>query len=323
MTNDGLLIVKSGRLAALLALLTALTLVFVFGSNHAHALGADTAASSIAVTASPSIIPADGITASALTATVTDASAANVPDGTIVNFSTTLGTLSSGSASTVGGTASVRMVSTMMGAAAIVAQSGTATGSAEVTVAGAGTPASISITLPSSCPTGASCAINVVVKDAFGNMVPDGAMVFLSVSDGSLAANPVATSGGTASFAFNAPATTEAVVLTATNATAPQATTNLQVGALVSPGSLPVQQTVVATSTGAFCFSYDGPATTLASFTTAFSSTVASVNSLQLPAGNYLSWFRAAPALATATSLSSGQIVCVSAPVGSSVFSQS
>jgi hypothetical protein len=139
--------------------------------------------------------------------------------------------------------------------------------------------------------------------------------------------SPVATSGGTATFSYTAPATAETVTLTAAagNGLAPAATATLTIGALAAPASLPAptQDVVVATPTGTFCFNYAGPAESVSSFATFFNSGVMSVNIMQLPAGNFLSWFQSAPALATATSLSNGQIVCVSAATGSNVFAQS
>jgi len=81
-----------------------------------------------------------------------------------------------------------------------------------------------------------------------------------------------------------------------------------------------VQVTVTPTSTGVYCFTYGGASLFPADFASAFAPGVASVNVLQLPAGNYKSWFRAAPALATATGLTPGQTICVSAPPGTNVF---
>ena len=127
-------------------------------------------------------------------------------------------------------------------------------------------------------------------------------------------------------FVYTAPAMTETVTLTATSATglAPAATANLQIGnAIANPVSLPgaTQRTMPLTSTGEFCFLYDGQATAVAGFPSLFNPAVASVN-IGATDGSYMSWMSAAPALATATSLSNGQFICVSAPVGSTVFAQ-
>ena len=331
MTDGGFLVVKGGRAITLITLLSALTLVFAltYTGTHAHALGADATATSVVVAEAPSIIPADGTTASTITAVVTDVNGNNVPDGTTVGFTTTLGILSSSTATTVSGNASVTLVSDSMntpGVAAVIAQAGSASGSAAVTIAAAGTPTKLRITVPSSCDVNAVCTLTVAATDAFGKPVPDGTSVYLAASDGSMAGNPELTNGGTATFVYTAPAMTETVTLTATSATglAPAATANLQIGnAIANPVSLPgaTQRTMPLTSTGEFCFLYDGQATAVAGFPSLFNPAVASVN-IGATDGSYMSWMSAAPALATATSLSNGQFICVSAPVGSTVFAQ-
>jgi len=78
--------------------------------------------------------------------------------------------------------------------------------------------------------------------------------------------------------------------------------------------------TIAHTTTGVFRFSYGGPPTPVAEFGTLFSPEVAAVNVLILPQARYASWFREAPELATATALSTRQIVCVAGPVGAKVF---
>jgi hypothetical protein len=87
-----------------------------------------------------------------------------------------------------------------------------------------------------------------------------------------------------------------------------------------SGGALPTQQKVAATSTGLTCFAYSGPTTLAAVFGAYFSSGVTAINRFNLPAGNYSSWFRAAPSLATLTSLGNGDVICIYGPVGSNVF---
>jgi hypothetical protein len=69
-----------------------------------------------------------------------------------------------------------------------------------------------------------------------------------------------------------------------------------------------------------YCFAYSGPTTMESGFGSLFASTVVGVNVMQLPAGDFESWFRAAPSLATVASLTNGQPVCVSGPVDSLVF---
>lgn len=51
-----------------------------------------------------------------------------------------------------------------------------------------------------------------------------------------------------------------------------------------------------------------------------FAPMIVGVQAMQLPAGNYLSWFRAAPQLANLVVIKNGDVVCVSGPVGTQVF---
>jgi len=142
--------------------------------------------------------------------------------------------------------------------------------------------------------------------------------VTLISTAGAFTATTVPVTSGAFSATLLAPGTAQTVTIAATSsaAGAAVATTNVAIGG----GAAPTQQTVTATTTGTYCFAYSGPTTAVANFGTLFTSAVTGVNILQLPAGNYMSWFAAAPTLATATSLTSGQIVCVAAAVGSNVF---
>jgi len=80
------------------------------------------------------------------------------------------------------------------------------------------------------------------------------------------------------------------------------------------------QVTVTQTRTGVYCFVYSGPTTAASGLSTLLSAAVVSVNKFNLPDGDFSSWFRAAPALATITQVASGDILCVAAPVGTAVF---
>lgn len=90
------------------------------------------APSSLVLTRAPDSVPADGAAFSTLQATVTDAGGNPVVDGTVVNFATTLGTLSGATASTVGGVASVTLRSTWAGTATVTATAGSASGTTTV-----------------------------------------------------------------------------------------------------------------------------------------------------------------------------------------------
>jgi len=88
-----------------------------------------------------------------------------------------------------------------------------------------------------------------------------------------------------------------------------------------TPPAIPTPVTTASTGTGVFCFAYSGPTTPVTSFATRFVGAVTAVNRWNLPDGNFNSWFAAAPSLSTITSLNNGDVVCVSAPIGTSVFS--
>ena len=90
------------------------------------------AAATAVVTANPTTITANGVETSVITATVTDANGNNVADGTAVNFTTTLGALSSAAANTTAGVATVNFSSTTQGMATVTATCGAATGTSPI-----------------------------------------------------------------------------------------------------------------------------------------------------------------------------------------------
>ena len=75
------------------------------------------------------------------------------------------------------------------------------------------------------------------------------------------------------------------------------------------------------TRTGVYCFAYSGPTTPASGLATLLSSSVVSMNKFNLPDGDFSSWFRAAPTLATIPQVASGDLLCVPAAPGSAVFS--
>lgn len=86
----------------------------------------------VALTAAPTHAPADGGTPIDLQALVTDANANRVSDGTLIGFSTTLGTLDAGSVPTTGGIALVALRSTDAGRAIVSAACASITSSLTV-----------------------------------------------------------------------------------------------------------------------------------------------------------------------------------------------
>ncbi|MDI6738913.1 MAG: invasin domain 3-containing protein [Candidatus Edwardsbacteria bacterium] len=154
-------------------------------------------------------------------ATVYDATGHLVSDGTIVNFTTTLGNITN-STTTTGGIATAYLTpSTSAGYAVIQALSGTASKSLTVRIIAGGAN---SIVMTTSCPTiqvsgtgGNSTAdLTATVKDKNGNPVPDGTPVSFTIMNGpgggeNLNANippygPVnrTTSNGSATVSLNA-----------------------------------------------------------------------------------------------------------------------
>jgi hypothetical protein len=85
-------------------------------------------------------------------------------------------------------------------------------------------------------------------------------------------------------------------------------------------GSSATQVTVTQTRTGVYCFAYSGPTTQAAGLSTLFTPAVVSMNRFNLPDGDFSSWFRDAPAMATVTQVATGDVLCVSAAPGSAVF---
>jgi hypothetical protein len=137
----------------------------------------------ITVAADPSTIPNDGKTVSKVTATLSDIRGNPVPDGTLVEFSTSSGALSSTSSATVNGVASVSLSGVVGGTAAIVrALAGGFTGSATVTIS------SFQATVPAGsagplCFTYLGPATTAASFGSFFNTAIDG--VNLQASDGS------------------------------------------------------------------------------------------------------------------------------------------
>ena len=102
---------------------------------------------SIALTAVPTSIAADGSSSSAITATLTDSTAAEVITGTSVTFSTTLGAFSNGSTSYSTTTAD------SSGVAVASLRAGTTPGSATVTAVSNGVTQAVSVELTTTGPS--------------------------------------------------------------------------------------------------------------------------------------------------------------------------
>lgn len=75
---------------------------------------------------------------------------------------------------------------------------------------------------------------------------------------------------------------------------------------------------VTATSTGIYCFNYSGSTIQASSFETTLPSGVTVLSQMKFPAGNFVAWSRGFP-IAVPFSISTGDLLCVQAPVGTNV----
>lgn len=158
--------------------------------------------STVTLTANTEILAVNGT--AELTATVLESAGTFVQNGTIVTFTTTLGTLEPAEARTQGGKASVRLhAGTRSGRATIRAVSGSASGgsgetaSNQVTIDIGGAAAgrvSLSANPTSVSATGGSSLLTAVVFDTSGNRL-EGVPVSFSTTAGSLSASVVVTDG--------------------------------------------------------------------------------------------------------------------------------
>ena len=156
--------------------------------------------SSVTLTANTEFLPVNGV--AELTATVIESAGTFVQNGTLVSFSTTLGTLEPAEARTQGGKATVRLhAGTRSGTATIRAVSGSAAGSGgddggtsnQVTIAiGSAGAGRVALSAnPSSVPsTGGTSVVTAVVFDTSGNRLA-GVPVSFTTTAGSLSAGVV------------------------------------------------------------------------------------------------------------------------------------
>jgi len=181
---------------------------------------------SLSLSSSTSSIYADGTSQSLITAVVHNTAGQNVTDGTVVSFATTAGTLSSDSAATVNGVATVMLTSpTIIGSAVITGTVGGMSASDTVYFLPAA-PSSISMTASPNNLTAdgnSNSIIRTAVLDANGNAVADGETIVFSVSAGSgtLSRLSATTTNGIATTVYTASDTagTETVTAKATNNT--------------------------------------------------------------------------------------------------------
>jgi adhesin/invasin len=148
--------------------------------------------STVTLTTNTEILAVNGT--AELTATVLESAGTFVQNGTVVTFTTTLGTLEPAEARTQNGKATVRLhAGTRSGTATVRAVSGSATGSGEeasnqVTIAIGGAAAgrvAISANPTNVSATGGSSVVTAIVFDTSGNRIP-GVPVSFTTTAGSL-----------------------------------------------------------------------------------------------------------------------------------------
>jgi len=180
----------------------------------------------ISLTASPTIIPADGSSASRITATLVDAGGQPVTPGTAVTFTTNSGMFSNNTTSitvstpdNTGQVTASLTSSTTAGTATVTASANGVSQSINVTFGGT-VVANISVTATPSSLTAdglSTSEIRAAATDAQGNPISDGQTITFTIisGTGSLSGASAATSGGYASVTYTAGNTAGSVVIRA------------------------------------------------------------------------------------------------------------
>jgi parallel beta-helix repeat protein len=155
----------------------------------------------LTLTAVPATLPVGN--SSTLTATATDQYGNPVADGTTISFTTSLGALSSSTANTSGGDASVTLSSTVAGVATVTATVNSLSATAQVTFT-PGAPFTLTLTaVPATLPVGNSSTLTATATDQFGNPVADGTTISFTTSLGTLSSGAATTSSGSATVTLS------------------------------------------------------------------------------------------------------------------------
>jgi adhesin/invasin len=211
---------------------------------------------------------------SMLTATVTDPFGNPVANGTMVSFTTNLGSASPITRVTTNGVATATLSSTVAGLATVTATVGGLSATAQVTFT-PGPPANLALAAaPSTLPVGSLSALTATVTDQFGNPVVSGIVLSFSTSLGSVSpitrvtVNGVATATLSSTIAGLATVTATVGSLSATSQVTftPGPPTNLSLAA--APSTLPVDNLSALTATVADQFGNPVANGTVVSFTT-------------------------------------------------------
>ncbi len=168
----------------------------------------DQTVGSVSVSAGSSEIVADGISQTTISATIKDLSGVNVRDGIIVSFTSTAGTLSSPTATTVNGVATVSLRSpTNLGFAEVRATAGGVNDTVTVNFV-PGPPFRLTVlAIPATVQIKGTSSIEVIVYDQYDNPVANGETLTFTAQFGTVSPLLATTSGGIASVSYTAPST--------------------------------------------------------------------------------------------------------------------
>ena len=246
---------------------------------------------SIAVTAQPTSIPADGSSSSVITATVKDSSGNPAATGTSVLFTTNLGTFSNGtqtitlSTTNASGTISTSLIAGKTGGSAIVvAASGGISQSVVVTFT-SNVVARIALTAnPSTLFANGKSQSTILaeVTDANGNPVKDGEQISFVITSGlgTLSSSTAGCVGGIAQVTYTSATTAGSVIIQARSVNSVSASTvvvltSTGVGSITlvaNPTSIPADGSSSSTITATLKDSAGNPVT--AGTTVTFSTTL-------------------------------------------------
>ena len=157
----------------------------------------------VTLAADPTSIVADGVSTSVISATVVDQYANLVMDGTVVTFTTDLGSfpMTFYTRTTAGGVATAVLTSsTRAGTSVVTATAGAAIGTAEISLL-PGDPVTLTLSaLSSQVSVDNAAVVTATLSDQYGNAVTDGTVVTfttsLNLGDGSLSPEVGYTAGG-------------------------------------------------------------------------------------------------------------------------------
>ncbi|WP_169239044.1 right-handed parallel beta-helix repeat-containing protein [Candidatus Roseilinea sp. NK_OTU-006] len=150
----------------------------------------------ITLSADPTSLPVGN--SATLTATVQIANGDPASDGTVVTFTTSLGSVSPVTATTLGGVATATVSSNIAGVATVTATVGSLNATALVTFT-PGAPYTVTlVAAPTTLAVGNSSTLTATVTDQYGNAVADGTAVSFATTLGTLGSATLNTSAGQA-----------------------------------------------------------------------------------------------------------------------------